>query len=337
MKKIKISLIGFGYWGPNVAKNIHKNENMKLISICDYKENRLTIAKSIYIGQTLYEIDYKRILANPEIEAVAIVVETSSHYSLAKEALMSGKHVYIEKPFTETVAEAEELKELAASLNLIIHVDHIMVYHPIVRRIKHLFDSGELGDILYFDSMRMNLGQIKKDVSAMWDLSIHDLSIIDYITGGKLPSYISAIGEKHYNPKESLCHLSLKYGGFLAHMQSSWISPLKERRVVLACSLKMVVYDDMKEVQKLMIYDKGVDVVDGESVEYPEYAVKTREGDAYAPYIEQEDALYNSLDHFRDCTITGLQSRSGPSQAIRLQKILELADKKMNDVGKNEL
>ncbi len=237
----------------------------------------------------------------------------------------------LKKPFTETVVEAEELKELADSLGLVIHVDHIMIYHPVIRRIKEMFDSGELGDILYFDSMRMNLGQIKKDVSAMWDLSIHDLSIVDYITNGDTPTYVNAIGEKHYNPKESLCHLSLKYGGFLAHMQSSWISPLKERRVVLAGTFKMAVYDDMKEVQKLMIYNKGVNVICGDNVEYPEYAVETRDGDMHAPYIKQEDALYNSIDHFRKCTVSNTTSLSGPEQAIRLQKILEIADKQLLD------
>ncbi len=333
MKKTKISLIGYGYWGPNVAKNIHINNNMDLHSICDHDEVRLNIAKSVYIEQTSYESDYKLILSNVEIDAVAIAVETSSHFNLTKEALLAGKHVYIEKPFTDTVAEAEELKELADSLGLTIHVDHIMIYHSVVKRMKEMFDSGELGEILYFDSMRMNLGQIKKDVSAMWDLSIHDLSIVDYITNGKLPAYVNAIGAKYYNPRESLCHLSLKYDNFLAHMQSSWISPLKERRIVLACTLKMVVYDDMKSVQKLMIYDKGVDVISGDNIDYPEYAVKTREGDVHAPYIKEEDALYNSIEHFRHCLISGSASLSDAKQAIRLQKILEIADNKMKDVS----
>lgn len=331
MKKINISLIGYGYWGPNVAKNIHSNVNMELYSICDYNQGRLNIAKSMYLEQTSYELDYKKMLLNPEIDAVAIAVETSGHFNLTKDALLSGKHVYIEKPFTDTVAEAEELEELANSLGLQIHVDHIMIFHPVVRKMKEMFDCGELGEILYFDSMRMNLGQIKKDVSAMWDLSIHDLSIVDYITNGKLPTYVNAIGAKHYNPRESLCHLSLKYDNFLAHMQSSWISPLKERRIVLACTSKMVVYDDMKDVQKLMIYDKGVNVINGSNVEYPEYAVETREGDVHAPYIKQEDALYNSLEHFRNCLISGATSISDAGQAIRLQKILEAADKRMNE------
>ena len=202
---LNVGLIGFGYWGPNVAKNIHANKELNLYTICDYKEDRLEKAKSIYIEQTTYETDYKKLLENKDIQAIAIAVETSGHYNLVKESLLAGKHVYVEKPFTSTVKEAEELQKLAKELDLIIHVDHIMIFHPIIQKIKTLIDNGELGEILYIDAMRMNLGQIKKDVSAMWDLAVHDLSIIDYLVDGKEPFYINSVGEKYYNPKESLC------------------------------------------------------------------------------------------------------------------------------------
>jgi len=324
-----IALIGYGYWGPNVARNIHANPNLNLHTICDIKEDKLEKAKSVYIAQTNYESNYKKLFQNDEIQAIAIAVETSGHYGLVKEALLAGKNVYVEKPFTSTVKEAQELESLAKELNLVIHVDHIMIFHPIIRKIKSLVDSGELGDILYIDAMRMNLGQIKKDVSAMWDLAVHDLSIIDYLTDGKEPFYISAVGEKYYNPKESLCFLTMRYKGFISHIQSSWISPLKERKLIVAGSKKMVVFDDLKS-EKLAIYDKGVDVINGEDINYKEYAVKTREGDALIPYIKQEDALYNSIEHFRESLIDGKQSISNPTQAIRLQKILEVADQNMN-------
>ncbi|MFX4212083.1 Gfo/Idh/MocA family protein [Aliarcobacter butzleri] len=327
---INIGLIGFGYWGPNVAKNIHANKDLNLYSICDYKEDRLEKAKSIYIEQTTYESDYKKLLTNPNIQAIAVAVETSGHYKLVKEALLACKHVYVEKPFTSTVKEAEELHELAKELNLIIHVDHIMIFHPMIRKIKELIDNGELGDILFIDAMRMNLGQIKKDVSAMWDLAVHDLSIIDYLMEGKEPFYINSVGEKYYNPKESLCFLTLRYEGFISHIQSSWISPLKERKLIVAGTKKMVVYDDMKTAEKLMVYDKGVNVVSGKDVEYDDYVVKTRDGDVWIPYIKQEDALYNSINHFRECILEKKQSISNPTQAIRLQKILEIADERMN-------
>lgn len=327
---INVGLIGFGYWGPNVAKNIHANPNMILHTICDIKQERLEKAKTIYIAQTNYDTDYKKLLENKDIHVIAIAVETSGHFHLAKEALLAGKHVYVEKPFTSTVKEAEELEILAKKLNLIIHVDHIMIFHPVIRKIKELIDNGDLGEILFIDAMRMNLGQIKKDVSAMWDLAVHDLAIIDYLSNGKEPFYINSVGEKYYNPKESLCFLTLRYEGFISHIQSSWISPLKERKLIVAGTKKMIVFDDMKTAEKLMVYDKGVSVISGEDVEYDDYVVKTRDGDVWLPYIKQEDALYNSINHLKECILENKQSISNPSQAIRLQKILELADEKMN-------
>lgn len=327
---INIGLIGFGYWGPNVAKNIHANKELNLYSICDYKDDRLEKAKSIYIEQTTYQSDYKKLLSNPEIQAIAVAVETSGHYKLVKEALLAGKHVYVEKPFTSTVKEAEDLQKLAQELNLIIHVDHIMIFHPAIQEIKSLIKNKELGDILYIDAMRMNLGQIKKDVSAMWDLAVHDLSIIDYLMDGNEPFYIKAVGEKYYNPKESLCFLTLKYDGFISNIQSSWISPLKERKMIIVGTKKMVVFDDMNPLGQLTIYDKGFDVISGDNFEYDDYAVKSREGDIQIPYIKREDALFNSIEHFRKSIVSGKQSISNPNQAIRLLKILEIADENMN-------
>jgi len=327
---INIALVGFGYWGPNVAKNIFNNPNFNLVAICDAKEERLHKAKEIYIEQTSYERDYKKLLQRDDIDAIAIATETKNHYKIAKKALKAGKHIYVEKPFTSTIKEAKKLKKLAKKQDLRIHIDHIMIFHPVVRKIKEIIDSGELGELLYIDASRINLGQIKKDVSAMWDLAVHDLSIIDYLSSGKEPFFISAIGEKIYNPKETLVFLSMRYEGFIAHVQSSWISPLKERRLVVAGTKKMLVFDDMKLSEKLMIYDKGVNVLSGKSVEYKDYAVKIREGDLFIPYIPDEDALYNSLEEFRRAIIEKRESISNPKQAIRLLKILNKADKKMN-------
>lgn len=326
---INVALIGFGYWGPNVAKNIYSNPNLKLRAICDKKSDRLDKAKSIYIEQVAYVSDYTRLLADSGIDAIAIAVETSGHYEIAKEALLAGKHVYVEKPFTSTVEEAIELDELATKLGLIIHVDHIMIFHPIIQKIKTLIDTDELGNVLYIDAMRMNLGQIKKDVSAMSDLAVHDLSIIDYLMDGKEPYYINAVGEKYYNPKESLCFLTLRYDGFISHIQSSWISPLKERKLIVAGTKKMVVFDDVS-AEKLKVYDKGVDVIFGDNIEYDDYVVKTRDGDVWIPYLPQQDALHNSISHFADCVVSNVQSISNPKQAIRLLKILETADINMN-------
>lgn len=328
---MNIALIGYGYWGPNVAKNIYANKKLHLHTICDLKQARLEKAHNLYVEHSSYEIDYQKVLSNPEVKAIAVAVETSAHFQVVKDALIAGKHVYVEKPFTSTVSEAEELTALAEKNGLIIHVDHIMMYHPCIQKIRDLVTSGELGDILYIEAMRMNLGQIKKDVSAMADLAVHDLSIIDYLSDGKEPFYIKAVGEKKYNPKESLTFLMLRYNDFIAHIQSSWISPLKERKLIVAGTKKMVVFDDIKpSTEKLTIYDKGVDVIAGSDVEYEDYAVKTRVGDIWIPYIPEQDALFNSIDHFASCIELNQQSQSGPEQAIRVLKILETAEATMN-------
>lgn len=328
---MNIALIGYGYWGPNVAKNIFANKRVHLHTICDLKPGRLEKARNIYVQQAHYEIDYLKVLTNPEIDAVAVAVETSAHYQVVKDALNAGKHIYVEKPFTSTVQEAEELAELAGRKGLIIHVDHIMMFHPCIQKIRELVVSGDLGELLYIEAMRMNLGQIKKDVSAMWDLAVHDLSIIDFLSNGKEPFYIKAVGEKKYNPKESLTFLMLRYRDFIAHIQSSWISPLKERKLIVAGTRKMVVFDDIKpSTEKLTIYDKGVEVLSGDNVEYEDYAVKVRVGDIWIPYIPEQDALFNSIDHFASCVEESKPSESGPEQAIRVLKILEHADQTMN-------
>lgn len=324
---MNIGLIGFGYWGPNVAKNIYKNPKINLKWICDKDQARTKKAEEIYVGETFYTSEYADLLNDKELDAIAIALGTSFHFKFAKEALMAGKNIYVEKPFTSSVEEAEILKELANKMNLKIHVNHIMVYHPIVRKIKDLITSGDIGDILYIDAMRMNLGQIRKDVSAMWDLAVHDLTIIDFLTGGVEPNYVAAIGEKLYNPKESISFLSLRYPSFISHIQSSWISPLKERKLIVAGSKKMIVFDDMKSSEKLMIYDKGVNVIRNEDIEYGEYEIKTRDGDVWIPYIEHEDALFNSLEAFRSAVKNGTDIITCPNQAIRIQKILEKADK----------
>ena len=333
---IKLGLIGYGYWGPNVARNAHKNSNIKLLVICDKKSDRLDKAKEIFLDQTKYEKNAEKVINNPEIDAIALAVETSSHFELAKRALLAGKDVYIEKPITSTVEEAEELKEIAEENNLIIHVDHIMIYHPVIKMIKKLYESGELGDLMYFDIARMNLGQIKMDVSAMWDLAVHDLSIIDDLTGGLEETFVSAIGEKKFSITETLTFLTIRYQNIIAHIKSSWISPLKERKLIVAGTKKMVVFDDLKADGKLMIYDKGIDIIHGDTPEYNDYVVKIRTGDILIPQIPIEDALFNSIDHFINCIKTRKQSKSGPEQAIRIIKILTKADKQMNSGAKDE-
>lgn len=326
---ITIALIGYGYWGPNVAKNLYKNKEYNFIAICDKKPERLEKANKIYANAVSYVENYREIIDDPKIDAVALAVETSAHYQLAKEALFAGKHVYVEKPFTDNVKDAEELYAIAQERHLKIHVDHIMVYHPVIKKIKEIIDSGDIGELIYFDCSRINLGNIKNDVSAMWDLSVHDLSIIDYLSDGEEPVSVKAMGKKVYSQKESITFLDLAYERFLANITASWLSPIKERRLIIAGTKKMLVYDDVDVLNKLIIYDKGFELEKFGSMEYEEFVAKARVGDAVIPKFEQGDALFNSLEHFRQCIINGTESRTDARSAIRMLKILEAADKEL--------
>lgn len=326
---INIALVGYGYWGPNVAKNIYANNKYRFKIICDKRKERLEKAKILYAESVKYTEEFEDIINDDEIEAVALAVETSAHFELAKRALEAGKHIYVEKPLTDSLEDAKKLKRIAEERNLRIHVDHIMVYHPVIKKIKEFIDKGELGEIIYFDCSRINLGQLKNDVSAMWDLSVHDLSIIDYLSNGKEPIKVKAIGSKAYAKKESVTFLSLKYEDFLADVTASWLSPIKERRIIIAGTKKMLVYDDVDVLNKLIIYDKGFDRI--EDMEYSEYVTKTRSGDGLIPKLEQSDALFNSLEEFRLSIVEERNSTTDVDAAIRIINILEKADKELED------
>ena len=327
---INIALVGYGYWGPNVARNIYKNTEFKFVSICDKRQDRLDMAKQLYANEIQYTTNFSEVIENKEIQAVALAVETSAHYELAKLALLAGKHVYVEKPFTSTLKEAIELKELAEQKGLLIHVDHIMVYHNAIKKIKEIVDSKEIGEIVCFDCSRLNLGNVKNDVSSMWDLGVHDLSIIDYLTDGQKVQCVEAMGAKQFSKKESVTFLNAQYDTFLANIRSSWLSPIKERKLIIIGTKKMIVYDDVELINKLIVYDKGFDIsMDNSNVEYEDFAPKARVGDARIPFVPMGDALYNSLEHFRQCIINGVPSLTDPDAAIRVLEILERADEQL--------
>ena len=326
-----IGLIGFGYWAPAIANKIFINPKINLKWICDQNKDRIQKAKLIYHDQVNYSQDSNEVINDPTLDMIVIAVETSGHYNLAKQSLTMGKHVFVEKPFTSTVQQAIDLDKLAKNCNLKIHINHVMIYNSVIKKIKELLVENHIGKILYLDSMRMNLGQIRKDVSSMWDLASHDLAVIDYLTDGKQPYYISAVGEKHFNSKESVSFLTLRYENFISHIQSSWISPVKERKLIIVGTKKMIVFDDLKISEKLTIYDKGFHIINNENIEYGVYETKIHEGDVWSPYIEQKDALSESIENFIISVEENKQSLTGSDQGIRILKILEEADKKMNN------
>ena len=327
---LTFALIGYGYWGPNVARNLYKNKQINFKYICDLKQDRLDLAKDLYANDILYTTLFDEVVADESVDAVCLAVETSAHFELAKKVIEAGKHLYVEKPFTDNVAQAVELKELAAKKGVMIHVDHIMIYHPAIVKIKEIIDAGDLGDIIYMDCSRMNLGKVKNDVSAMWDLTVHDLSIIDFLSDGAEVKSVNSIGRVIYSTKPSVTFINVDYGSFIANLKANWISPIKERKLIIAGTKKMIVYDDVDVLNKLIVYDKGFDVLRAsDPMEYSEFVVKTRSGDAIIPKLEVQDALYNSLEHFRQCILNHTESLSGPDAAVRVLKVLEEADKNM--------
>jgi predicted dehydrogenase len=316
--------VGYGYWGANVVRNVVRCGSLSLVAICDMNSANLKKAKVMYGDQVLYETDYKKFLDSSDIDAFVLAVQTEPSFEMAKEILNAGKHLFIEKPIATNAERAQILTDIAKEKGLILHCDHIMIYHPIIRYIKKLIDSGELGDITSIEVSRANLGPVRMDVTAMMDLAVHDIAVIDYLTDGKEPLSVHAVGESLYGQQEALTFLTMKYEGFIAHIKSSWVSPVKERTTLVCGTKKMVIFDDLRSMDKLSIFDCGL-VRRAEDDEYGLYEYKVRTGDILSPYIQQEDALYNSIDHFASCIKTGSQSLSGGEQSVKVMKVLDKA------------
>jgi predicted dehydrogenase len=323
----RIALVGYGYWGPNIARNIEESSIAELSSICDHDGKRLEVAGGKYLDKIRYSKDYNELFNDPEVDAVAIAVETKEHFRIAFDAINAGKHVFLEKPITTSVEDAEKLQKASKKAGVILHVDHILVYHPAIKKIHEMIRSGKMGDLIYFDSSRMNMGKIKNDVSAMWDLAVHDLAVLDFLLNGDSPEYISAVGEKKWAVNESLTYLTIKYPEFVAHFKSSWISPVKERRMIIGGTKRMVVFDDMVSFErKVQIFDKGFKINKRiDDIHHPNY-IKERDGDVESVDLPIEDSLRNSIEHFVRCSESGTESITNAAQAIRVLKILEEAD-----------
>ena len=260
----------------------------------------------------------------------AVALRNEIGQIVAREVLKAKKHLFMEKPMATKMEDALLLKELADENHVLIHVDHILVYHPIIRKVKEIIDSGELGDLIFFESNRANLGpHIKNDMNAMWDLAVHDLAILDYLCSGKKANNVECMGIKKFGEQEVLTYLTVHYDDFVAMLKSSWISPLKERVMIIGGTNKMIVFNDLKESEKLMIYDKGIELKEEIFNDYGKYEAKVRMGDLYVPNVEQEDSLLNSLTHFADCIKEKKQSSSGPEQGMRVLEILERANKSL--------
>ncbi len=327
-----IGVIGYGYWGPNLVRNFANAPDAKLIAICDLSADRLAEAGRRY-PSALVTQSYSDLLADPKIDAVAIATPVSSHFELAMEALKSDKHVLVEKPLAASSDQASRLIEEAASRNLVLMVDHTFVYTGAVRKIAQLVGEGVLGEVYYYDSVRVNLGLFQHDVNVIWDLAVHDLAILDFLLPSK-PVAASATGISHIpGQPENVAYITLFFDDFkIAHLHVNWLAPVKVRRTLIGGSEKMIVYDDIEPSEKVKVYDKGVTVSTG-SEEVYSLLVSYRTGDMWAPKLDQTEGLQTETRHFIDCIENKTQPQTDGQAGLRVVRLLEAAEKSMRGRG----
>lgn len=318
---MKVAVIGAGYWGPNLIRNFLALDEVEAVVACDVDEQRLVKMRKLFHGIET-STDHADIISRDGIGVVVIATPVSTHYELAKNALLAGKHVFIEKPMTASVAEAEELIDLARSLGLVLFVDHTFIYTGAVRKMKEIITSGRLGEIYYFDSVRINLGLFQHDVNVIWDLAPHDLSIMDYLLEQPARS-VSAIGACHVgNGLEDIAYLTLEFdNNLIAHFHVNWLAPMKIRKTLIGGTRSMIVYDDTEASEKVKIYDKGIDVTTREGVY--DTLVQYRTGDMLSPKLDQEEALAVGSRHFIDCIKNGATPLTDGQAGLNVVRILE--------------
>lgn len=328
---IHIAVIGYGYWGPNIVRNFNSIEGAAVVSICDTRPDRLKQAKKAHPDIKITS-EVNELMASPGIDAVAVVTPVFTHFDLAKKALQHGKHVFVEKPFTSSVAQAEELITLADQKHLKIMVDHTFLFTGAVRKIKQLIDDDTLGRLYYFDSMRINLGLFQHDVNVIWDLAPHDLSVMDYLIKEK-PQALVATGEAHFNHGlEDVAYLTIYFSGnMIAHFNVNWLSPVKVRTTLIGGQKKMLVWNDLDPDEKIKIYDKGVEVTNGESVY--NLLVSYRSGDMWVPKVDQIEALKMEAGHFVDCISNNKTPINDGLAGLRVVKMLETANQSVKKKG----
>ena len=330
-KTVRLGVTGYGYWGPNIVRNLHGLDNCQLVAVCDKNPAALKRAQKVYPGLRL-TTDFADILTSPDIDAIAVVTPVWTHFDLAKAALQNGKHVFVEKPFTSTPQQAEELIELAERKNLKIMVDHTFLFSGPVRKIRQIIDAGTLGPLYYFDSTRVNLGLFQHDVSVVWDLAPHDLSIMDYVINEK-PEAVVATGAGHLNGLADMAFITVYFpGNIIAHINVNWLSPVKVRTTLIGGKDKMLMWNDLEPDEKIKIYDKGVDIASGQGVY--DLLVSYRSGDVWAPKCEQTEALKVELDYFIDCIVNDRTPMNDGAAGLRIVRLLDAAEQSLKDRGK---
>jgi predicted dehydrogenase len=320
---INVGVVGYGYWGPNVARNFNETPGARVVAISDADDGSLKRAAQSYPEIHMAK-DCRDLVTASDIDVIAIVTPVSSHFEIAKAALSNGKHIFIEKPFTASVAEAEQLIELADRKGLKIMVDHTFLFTGAVKKIKELIDDGVLGDLYYFDSIRVNLGLFQKDVNVVWDLAPHDLSIMDHLID-KEPTAVMATGVAHFNNQlEDVAYITVYFpDNVIAHLNVNWLSPVKIRTTLIGGQKKMLVWNDLVSDEKIRVYDKGVEGMEDSREHSYGLRVSYRSGDMWAPRVNQIEALKGEAAYFVDCINNNLNPKNDGKAGLRVVRMLE--------------
>ncbi|HMB82348.1 MAG TPA: Gfo/Idh/MocA family oxidoreductase [Vicinamibacterales bacterium] len=330
---IGVGVIGLGYWGPNLLRNVADLPGACLVCASDLRADRRDAAAARYPGIRTTR-DAAELIQDPAVDAVAIATPVSTHFELAMAALRAGKHVLVEKPLAASSEQGRRLIEEATRRKLVLMVDHTFVYTGAVRKIASLVSSGELGELYYYDSVRVNLGLFQHDVNVIWDLAVHDLSIMDHVLPLK-PRAVSATGMSHVaGGHENIAYLTLFFDtNFIAHIHVNWLAPVKVRRTLLGGSQRMIVYDDLEPSEKIKVYDRGITLNSNPENVY-EMLVGYRSGDMWAPRLEAAEALKTEITHFLDCIERGVKPLTDGVSGLRVLELVEAASESMASRGR---
>jgi predicted dehydrogenase len=327
---MNFGVIGYGYWGPNIVRNLVSLEGSEVRAIAEINPAAQARARKAYPGVKI-TASATEVISAPDIDVIAIVSPVWTHYELTKAALEHGKHVFVEKPFTSTAAQGEELVNLAQQKNLKIMVDHTFLFTGAVKRIAQLVDEGALGNLYYYDSTRVNLGLFQHDINVLWDLAPHDLSIMDHLIKAS-PEGVVATGQGHLNGHEDVAFMTLYFPEkVIAHINVNWLSPVKVRTTLIGGEKRMIVWNDLEADEKVKVYDKGVKITSQEGVY--ELLVSYRSGDMWSPQLEQVEALRQELSYFVECITTGQEPFNNGAAGLRVVKMLEAASESLKKKG----
>ncbi|HWW46420.1 MAG TPA: Gfo/Idh/MocA family oxidoreductase [Xanthobacteraceae bacterium] len=332
-RPVGLGIVGYGYWGPNLVRNFSNCEGGRVVAVSDRDAAKLDACRQNYPNIST-ATDYRDLLEDPDVDAVAIATPVHTHFEIALAALRAGKHVLVEKPMAQTSEQVRRLIEEADKRNLVLMVDHTFLYTAAIRKIRELLDRRELGDVFYYDSTRSSLGLFQSDVNVIWDLAVHDVSIILYLLD-EMPLSVSATGSCHFNgTPESMAHMTLFFASScVAHVSVNWLSPIKIRQTFVGGSKKMIVYDDLQPTEKIKVYDKGVTVNDDPETSM-ELRIGYRAGDMWAPHLETKEALKIEADHFVSCIRNNTRPISDGRSGLRVVEILEAAGRSIAQQGR---